>query len=125
MLTPDRIQITRHAADKYRARIDDSLSVDDAFKLLTTSASSAAPLKTKTPAGDEQWRLDVPRPCILVIRRDGNHRSLAVVVTVLQVPDAIVDGDFDDPDEQRLAQEAFASRRMKPRRFRTRTRARY
>lgn len=125
MLTPDRIQITRHAADKYRARIDDSLSVDAVFELLTANASSAAALKARTPAGDEQWRLDVPRPCILVIRRDGNHRSLAVVVTVLKVPDAIVEGEFDDPDEQRLAQEAYAARRMKPRRMRTRTRARY
>lgn len=101
MLTPDRIQITRHAADKYRARNDDSLSVDDAFKLLTTNASSAAPLKTKTPAGDEQWRLETPRPCILVIRRDNNHRSIAVIVTVLKVPDVIVD-DCIGPDEQRL-----------------------
>lgn len=87
MLTPDRIQITRHAADKYRARIDDSLSVDEAFELLTTNASSAAPLKTKTPAGDEQWRLETPRPCILAIRRDNNRRSIAVIVTVLKVPD--------------------------------------
>ena len=125
MLTPDRIQITRHAADKYRARIDDSLSVDEAFELLTTNVSSAAPLKSKTPAGDEQWRLDVPRPCILVIRRDNNHRSIAVIVTVLKVPDVIVDGDCIDPDEQRLAQEAYAARRMKPRRTRSRTRARY
>lgn len=125
MLTPDRIQITRHAADKYRARIDDSLSVDDAFKLLTTNASSAAPLKTKTPAGDEQWRLEAPRPCILVIRRDNNHRSIAVVVTVLKVPDVLVNGDCIDPDEQRLAQEVCAARRMKPRRMRSRTRTRY
>lgn len=124
MLTPDRIQITRHAADKYRARIDDSLTIDEAFELLTTNVSSAAPLKTKTPAGDEQWRLETPYPCILVIRRDNNHRSIAVIVTVLKVPNVIVD-DCTDPDEQRLAQEAYAARRMKPRRMRSRTRARY
>lgn len=125
MLTPDRIQITRHAADKYRARIDKALTTDEAFEVLTNHAPSTAPLKAKTPAGDEQWRLETPRPCILVIRRDNNHRSIAVIVTVLKVPDAIVDGDCIDPDEQRLAQEAYAARRMKPRRQRTRTRARY
>ena len=124
MLTPDRIQITRHAADKYRARIDDSLTIDEAFELLTTNVSSAAPLKTKTPAGDEQWRLETPYPCILVIRRDNNHRLIAVIVTVLKVPDVLVD-DCIDPDEQRLVQEAYAARRMKPRRTRSRTRARY
>jgi hypothetical protein len=54
-------------------------------QLLTERAAFAAHLKDKTPLGHEQWRIDEPHPCVLVIKRDRDQPIVAVVVTVLEI----------------------------------------
>jgi hypothetical protein len=122
-----RVHITHHAAEQYRKRIDDSLSLDATMQLLHDIAPTAGPLKGKTPAGQEQWRIEEPHPCVLVVKRDRGNASVAVVVTVLEAPiQAATGDDIDDASllELVIAQQAMASRQSKPRRVRNRTRCR-
>lgn len=86
------IEITQHACEQYVRRIDRTLSLTEAHDLLTQHAPHAAPMKHRTPKGDEQWRLDEPCSCILVIKRDDKSRGGArVVVTVLEIRDVMPD----------------------------------
>lgn len=114
------IEITQHAAEQYIRRIDRTRSLTEAHELLTKHAPHAAPLKIKTPKGDEQWQLDEPCACILVIKRDDRSRGGArVVVTVLEVrdvmPDAYEYGNAPTLSIPRTRKQRRARRRMRMR----------
>lgn len=120
MLT-GRVQITQHAAERYVKRIDGSLSSREAMALLEQLAPTAAPLKKKTIMGQEQWKLEHPFPCVLVVKRDGGATP-PVVVTVWDAPPA--EEDEQGEVDRIVALQAFETRAHKPRRVRTRTRVR-
>lgn len=125
MLT-GQIEITQHAAEQYIRRINRTLSLVEAHALLTAQAPNAAPLKVRTPKGDEQWRLDEPCSCVLVIKRDKkNERKMLdgarVVVTVLELHDVIAE---DMPIDMAPSYAFDVPRTRKQRRARRRSRMR-
>lgn len=116
------IEITQHACEQYIRRVDRTLSLSQAHELLTKHVPFAAPLKVKTPKGDEQWRLDEPCACILVIKRDERdarrgNAGARVVVTVLElrdvVPDAYDFGNAPTLSIPRTRKQRRARRRMR------------
>ena len=114
----ERIRITTHAAEQYRKRIDQTMPMNEVISLLTERAALAAHLKDKTPLGHEQWRIDGPYPCVLVIKRDRDRPVVAVVVTVLEIERAP-----DDLDLREFASETpfvLVGRRRKQQRSRRR-----
>lgn len=114
MLT-GRVQITQHAADRYVKRVDGSLTLHQAKQLLETIALTAAPLREKTIMGQEQWKIEHPFPCVLVVKRDPGAGSLPIVVTVFE---AAPGNAQDDAIERLVALQASRSRAKKPRRAR-------
>lgn len=114
MLT-GRVQITAHAADRYVKRVDPSLTQEEAMQLLENLAPTAAPLRERTIMGQEQWKIEHPFPCVLVVKRDPGADSLPVVVTVFE---GKASEKRDDSIEQMVALQAFESRARKPRRAR-------
>ena len=114
----DRIRITTHAAEQYRKRIDRMIPMNEVVSLLTERAACAAHLKDKTLLGHEQWRIDEPYPCVLVIKRDRDQPIVAVVVTVLEI-----ERPPDDLDMREFASETpFAPMTRKRKQQRSRRR---
>lgn len=118
-----RIEITDHAAERYVKRVDRTLCTDEAKKLLAKLAPTAAPLREKTIMGQEQWRIEHPFPCVLVVKRDRGSGAVPVVVTVFEAfPNEVQDEDAID--DRMVALQAAECRAHKPRRVRDHTRRR-
>jgi hypothetical protein len=81
-----RIEVTRHAAERFVQRHAPALSVDEATRFLAEATPGAGVLRERTFSGHEQRQLAEPR-CILVVKRDPGG-GLAVV-TVLPRRDEI------------------------------------
>lgn len=120
MLTT-RVQITDHAAQRYVDRIDRTMPIEQARKLLEELAPTAAPLKKKTLMGQDQWKLEHPVPCVLVVKWDNdfNLGRVAVVVTVMDLPSAPSGTESDEERAMRIADaQVIQARRRKPNGFR-------
>jgi hypothetical protein len=92
--------------------------MNEVVSLLTERAACAAHLKDKTLLGHEQWRIDEPHPCVLVIKRDRDQPIVAVVVTVLEI-----ERQPDDLDLREFASETpFAPMTRKRKQQRSRRR---
>jgi hypothetical protein len=111
MLT-GRITITQHAADRYVKRIDRSLTQEKAMQLLAFLAPTAAPLRERTIMGQEQWKIEAPFPCVLVVKRDKGIGAIPVVVTVFDAPQG---GDAEPDEIDRIVNlQALECRAKKP-----------
>lgn len=72
-----RILITRHAAERYRKRVDDSLSVPDTIRMLSKRAATAQKLPTRTNNGQLQYVAD---DTLFVVKNDPEVGLVAVTI---------------------------------------------
>ncbi len=83
-----RLNVRLHAAERYVERIDPSLTVAEASRLLNERAPSARPLGLRTPRGSWLYELPGPPCALLVIKFFPNETRVSTVFSPDDPPSA-------------------------------------
>ncbi len=113
-----RYLITDHAIERYVERVHPALPLKDVQNLpsvlfetrriLETFAPRSAAIREKTRAGQEQRRLDRPKPCVLVCKHDP---GAIAVVTVLGPEETLSEADEEIAEQwERFLVESFVEK---------------
>lgn len=76
-----KLDITDHAIDRYRERIESGLSYDEARERIATGMDQATRLRERTHAGSDMWHL--AGICVFVVEPCRHTHKLHAVKTVL------------------------------------------
>lgn len=81
-----KVDITDHAIDRYRERIEQGLTYEEAHARIAEGMERAIRLREKTHAGSEMWHL--AGTCVFVVERCRHVHKLHAVKTVITEAEA-------------------------------------
>lgn len=91
-----KVDITDHAIDRYRERIEPGLSYEEARERIAEGMERAIRLREKTYAGSDMWHL--AGTCVFVVERCRHVHKLHPVKTVITEAEAFVRDEEETPD---------------------------